>query len=89
MLMKIFQTTILIITGVFLDTSDIYSDLSLAMTVISNGYTAYGIAILMPVVATFLTTFIAWYETELDTTNEKKWTWILVMLQVTKILLRK
>ena len=64
---------------VFLPTLDTYSDLSLIIPWIIASHYNYAGSMAFPLLIHFLAMFVKWYQ--LETLENKKWSWILLLLQ--------
>ena len=69
-----------LILNIGLPTLDVFSDVLLICTLYQSGHLLYASALLTPLLLNFLFTSFSWWT--LETRNEQRWTWILLLCQI-------
>ena len=70
----------MILFDVFLPTFDVYGDASLVIPWYNNGHHLYAMLMTIPMLLNYVCTSYKWWS--LEKRPDKKWTWILVVLQL-------
>ena len=70
----------LIVFNIILPTVDIFLDTALVQKLFLNGYWCSGLAVTAGIVTNFLFTSLAWWR--LESSEQKKWSWIFLLLQL-------
>ena len=70
----------LCVFSILLPSVDSVSDIVLGLRFLAHGHDDWGLSILAPVIANTLLTFLLWARRE--ERKARRWTWILVVLQV-------
>ena len=70
----------LVILNIGLPTADVFSDMYVIITLYQSSHPGYATALLTPLLSNVISTAISW--SKLDSTREKKWTWVLLVMQV-------
>ena len=82
-----------VIFDVLARTVDVYGDFNFAREAFLNGHYRIGCLMIFPVLLNIFFSLYKWYSTDFDTTKEKRFTWLLVLIcmwhqyQVIKLLL--
>ena len=72
---------ILIIANICLPTYDTYADIALIIRLLLHGPSLkFGLGLIMPLLMNIFATTFTWWRK--DSSEEKKWTWILVILLI-------
>lgn len=72
------QLTVLILANLCLSTYDVYTDVTLILTLLANGSLKLGLTLMIPLLLNIAATTFQWWR--YDSPKEKRWTWILVVL---------
>ena len=71
-----------VIFGIILPTADTFSDVNFAISAFSTQNYRIGVVMILPVTANLVFNFYLWKTTDFDTGKEKRFSWMLVMLNV-------
>ena len=71
-----------IIFDIALPTADVFGDINFALRALSTGHFGIGFLMTLPVFINFILICFKWKTTDLDTPKEKKFTWLLVFMNV-------
>ena len=73
-----------VIFDIFIPTIDTYGDINFAVSAFHFGHIGVGCAISFPVIMHLFFTFYTWKSTDLDSSKEKRFTWLLLILNIWK-----